>query len=292
VEASVPAPAVVLAAQPVVVKAEPAATAAAPIETQAAVQAQPVVVEAPPAPQTLAERFNLPTGPLEAAPIAANLIEFPRQLVAARKARPRLAEGPLRDEADATPERAQLRIFEVEASSVSTEPVVESVLPEWHTIRLEANDEVYATAHPESQVSFALPLHVAPVSQRIMAFAVDACCIATTFLVAVAVAAYASPVLPTGIPAAIAAAGTLFLFGMLYQLLFFSLSGDTPGMRYARIGLCTFSDENPTRAAMRRRIGAVLLAGMPLGLGLVWTCLDEERLGWHDRISRMYPRAY
>ena len=32
-----------------------------------------------------------------AIPLAANLIEFPRELVAARKARPRLAEGPLRD---------------------------------------------------------------------------------------------------------------------------------------------------------------------------------------------------
>jgi hypothetical protein len=29
-------------------------------------------------------------------PLAVNLIEFPRELVAARKLRPRLAEGPLR----------------------------------------------------------------------------------------------------------------------------------------------------------------------------------------------------
>ena len=35
---------------------------------------------------------------IEALPLPANLIEFPRELVAARKARPRLAEGPLREE--------------------------------------------------------------------------------------------------------------------------------------------------------------------------------------------------
>jgi hypothetical protein len=63
-------------------------------------------------------------------------------------------------------------------------------------------------------------------------------------------------------------------------------------MRYARIGLCTFSDDNPTREAMRRRILALILSTAPFGLGLLWTLLDEDRMGWHDRISRMYQRSY
>jgi hypothetical protein len=63
-------------------------------------------------------------------------------------------------------------------------------------------------------------------------------------------------------------------------------------MRFARIALCTFDDENPTRPAMRRRILAVLLSACPLGLGLLWAALDENRLGWHDLISRMYQRSY
>lgn len=244
-------------------------------------------------PATLAERLGLATGPLDSAvALPTNLIEFPRQLVAARKARPRLAEGPLREEADAAPERAQLRIFEVEASSVSTEPVVESVLPEWHTIRLDVDAPVRLAESPDAQISFAMPLYVAPGSQRMMAFLVDACCVVTGFLMAVTVAAYASPVLPTGLPAVLASVATLFAFAIGYQTLFFSLSGTTPGMRYARIGLCTFNDENPTRKAMLHRIFALLLAGMPLGLGLLWACMDEENLGWHDRISRMYPRGY
>jgi len=88
------------------------------------------------------------------------------------------------------------------------------------------------------------------------------------------------------------AAGVSAAIFVTYQMLFFTFSDATPGMRYARIGLCTFADDNPTRKAMRRRIGAKLIAACPLGLGIAWAMLDSERLGWHDRMSRMYPRAY
>ena len=253
------------------------------------------LVEAPAVPQaqhrqSFIEELDAVDEP--ALPIPANLIEFPRQLVAARRARPRLAEGPLREEADASPERAQLRIFEVEASSVSTEPVVESAAPEWHNLRLDAPSTPRTAEHLDAQMSFALPVQVAPVSLRLMAVLVDGCCVATGWLGAIAVVANVSTELPTGVPAVASALGMLVLFAVLYKVLFFSVADATPGMRYARIGLCTFSDENPTRSSMRRRMLAVLLAGLPLGLGLAWVLLDEEGLGWHDRISRMYPRAY
>ena len=91
---------------------------------------------------------------------------------------------------------------------------------------------------------------------------------------------------------AIAAGGTLVVFALLYQVLFFTLSEATPGMRYARIGLCTLDDNNPSRAAMRRRIFALILSACPMGIGLLWAWLDEDRLGWHDRVSKMYQRSY
>ncbi len=52
-------------------------------------------------------------------PIFANLIEFPRPMVAARRARPRRAEGPLAD-SDSAP---QLSIFEVDPAAISTAPL-------------------------------------------------------------------------------------------------------------------------------------------------------------------------
>jgi uncharacterized RDD family membrane protein YckC len=90
----------------------------------------------------------------------------------------------------------------------------------------------------------------------------------------------------------VASAATLAFLYLLYQALFFSFSGATLGMRAARIALCTFADGNPARSAMRRRILAVLLSACPLGLGFLWAALDEERLTWHDRVSRMYQRSY
>jgi len=63
-------------------------------------------------------------------------------------------------------------------------------------------------------------------------------------------------------------------------------------MRYAKIALCTFEDENPTREAMCRRVLYVLLSAAPLGLGFLWACFDPDRLGWHDRMSRIYQRSY
>jgi hypothetical protein len=63
-------------------------------------------------------------------------------------------------------------------------------------------------------------------------------------------------------------------------------------MRYARIALCTFDDDNPTREQMRKRIPAMLLSALPAGLGLIWAAVDGQNLGWHDRMTRTYQRKY
>ncbi|WP_263384985.1 RDD family protein [Granulicella arctica] len=229
-----------------------------------------------------------------AVPLPANLIEFPRQLVAPRRARPRLAEGPLRDDAEIAPENAQLRIFEVEPDQISTQFLTqpESALPEWSSIRLSACLPSEAADLQTDLVSFAPTFLTAPLGLRVMSAIVDGCLISASFLAFTAMAVYTAGSVPTGQAAVLGAVGILAVFALAYQLLFFTFSDATPGMRYARIGLCTFSDDNPTRSAMRRRIVAILLAACPAGLGFVWAWLDDDRLGWHDRISRMYQRSY
>jgi hypothetical protein len=247
--------------------------------------------------------------------IPANLIEFPRQLVAARKARPRLAEGPLREDASQSPQNpdaAQLRIFEVEPTQISTTPAVESVEPEWSSILLGALPPSAAVESAEPVFNPTSPPQAASLNLRLMAGTVDACLIVASFLAFITVFAITMDYLAGGRPAgniagkmaseiatsmplqtaAISAAVVLGVLALLYHLLFFTLAEATPGMLYARIGLCTFSDENPTRSAMRRRIFAMVLSACPIGIGFLWACLDDDRLGWHDRISRMYQRSY
>ena len=237
--------------------------------------------------------------------IPANLIEFPRQLIASRKARPRLAEGPLREEADQSAHQdtqtAQLRIFEVEPAQISTNPVVDPIAPEWSSILLSAQPvSTVVQQAPEATYQPIPAPQSAPFTLRLMAGIVDGCIITAAFLVftaafAMTVGKLSGASAPTQITpqaAAITTAVTLIVFTLLYQFLFFTFAEATPGMRYARIGLCTLDDNNPTRSAIRRRIFATVLAACPLGIGFLWAWFDDDGLGWHDRISRMYQRSY
>ena len=271
--------------------------------------------------------FEEPPGPPVALP--ANLIEFPRQLVASRKARPRHAEGPLRGEEHPAETTAQLRIFEVEPAQISITPPFAAPEPpdaaQWTSLWLDtpagalssnlAQNAAAPSVHPAHLPPSEVPgvrLHPAPPARRLRAAAIDLALTSLGLVFACAgfVAATGAAAAPhwtlaavfaasahslAGAPAAPSLWTAAALFGVLflaYQLLFFTWSWATPGMRLARIGLCTFSDDNPTRAAMRRRIAALVLSVGTLGFGLLWALLDEDGLTWHDLISRMYQRSY
>jgi uncharacterized RDD family membrane protein YckC len=278
--------------------------------------------------------FEEPAGP--PMPLPANLIAFPRQLVASRKARPRYAEGPLRDEAEAAPGDGQLRIFEVDPGQISTKPAGDSdtaATPQWTSLWLdtpevsEMDDDRGPEQVLESGTEFDCdsnvaplartvpPLEPAPIARRLLAGAINAAIVLAGVLAfagtLAAMSGYRFPAdgsrlhallqlarqLPaeTGLqPAQIAVIGAAAaaLLCLLYQALFFCFSVATPGMRLVRIALCTFDDENPTRPAIRKRAAAMLLSACPFALGFAWAALDEDRLTWHDRISKMYLRKY
>jgi uncharacterized RDD family membrane protein YckC len=222
-------------------------------------------------------------------PLAVNLIEFPRELVAARKVRPRLAEGPLRETSDQ--EQDQLKIFEVAVESISQTVSIGKAPADWSPIRLD-NDPVGAQSLEEKSLSPQIKLLTASLEDRMMAGIFDLALIVAAFAIfmLVFVACTAHP--PTGKPALVGAGLALAGFCLLYQYLFFKYAEGTPGMRYAKIALCTFDDENPTRTAMCRRVLFLLLSAAPLGLGFAWAWFDPDRLSWHDRMSRIYQRGY
>jgi uncharacterized RDD family membrane protein YckC len=227
-----------------------------------------------------------------AIPLAANLIEFPRELVAARRARPRLAEGPLRD---AEAQSGQLRIFEVEQEAIDHRPgmTAAAVGLDWSSIRLDApTPEHVARAAAARAAAEEAPIRPAALEDRIMAALVDGALSFAGFLIFVFVFSSCTAHPPSG-RTALAAGFLAFLATFVaYQWLFFRFGESTPGMMYAGIALCTLDDDNPTRPAMQRRVGALLLSALPLGMGLLWAVFDEDHLGWHDRISGTYQRSY
>ena len=290
--------------------------------------------------------------------LPANLIEFPRELVATRKARPRLAEGPFYD---ASHHNSQLSIFEVDPDLLDSPVVLKDgaatavAPPEWASIELDhhpqpsyANvavsqkayagqahtDEAYVAATqiptgyaaavedrtamdvapvsaggsevgatqsrirsngsvPAAFASPTVELLVAPLSDRLLAAVVDGALVTLAFLAAAVVVLASTAHPPTGRLAIVACGCGWLLFGLLYEFLFLSYAEEgTPGMRYARIALCTFDDDNPTVEQLRRRIPALLLATLPAGLGLAWAIFDGNHLGWHDRLTKTYQRKY
>jgi uncharacterized RDD family membrane protein YckC len=240
-----------------------------------------------------------PMHPLQ--PMHANLIEFPRELVATRKMRPRRAEGPY---ATGT-EDAQLSIFEVDPGSISIEPeaadgVSEAAAPswqgaEWSDIRLgeQPMSQPRVEVELEEDASPAPPvLELAPFGLRVMAAVVDGALITGAFLAAAMVAATHVTQLPALKGIAIGSALALVAIGALYNALFLTLAEGTPGMKYAHIALCTFGDEDPSAEQRRKRLVALMLSLLPVGLGLAWAIFDEDHLTWHDRLSGTYLRRY
>ncbi len=257
---------------------------------------------------------------LQPQPIPTNIIEFPRELVAARKARPRLAEGPLRgngalpadlpqsaepaSRTEAMP-TSQLRIFEVELEQISTgpEPVTPASSPVdaplWQGMMLgagpAAETRVVISPAMEEQLHPDQPLYAASARRRMAAVGVDLLCVAlslaTSSLLGMKLSESKLQQMPWPVLGGSAAAA-FAVFALVYQVLFFTFNEATPGMRMARLAFCTFQERTPSRRAMRRRLISTALAACPLGLGLVWMLLDHDSLGWHDRMSRMYPRKY
>jgi uncharacterized RDD family membrane protein YckC len=230
-----------------------------------------------------------------AQPMPANLIEFPVELDTTRKVRPRRDERPSAVEIE--PER-QLNIFEVDPGSILIQPepvdaVNEAVATawtgsEWLGIELE-EERVPEEIAPQAD-SRASALYPAPIHLRMMAAVVDVALIAGACVAFALAAAIHAQVLPAVREIELGAAVALAVAGLLYQAIFFTLAGRTPGMKYADISMCTFDDQIPICAQRLGRLGALLLSLLPVGLGVAWAIFDEERLSWHDRLSRTYLR--
>ena len=169
----------------------------------------------------------------------------------------------------------QLKIFEVAPESVSQTVKIETAAADWSPIRLDADPALRPSRLSQTQE---IPLKTASLEDRLMAGIFDLALVIAAFaifiLVFVACTAHPPPVKPALLAAGLVLAG----FCLLYQYLFFKFAEGTPGMRYAKIALCTFEDENPSRKAMCRRVLFLFFPLLRWGWGLPGP--GSTRIAW------------
>lgn len=91
----------------------------------------------------------------------------------------------------------------------------------------------------------------------------------------------------------ISGAVALLAVGVLYEVAFIALKGQTPGKMAARIAVVSIADGSVP--GWGKSIGRWSVPGLPLlvpGLGLIWAGLvylsitwDPRLLGWHDKVA-------
>jgi uncharacterized RDD family membrane protein YckC len=170
--------------------------------------------------------------------------------------------------------------------------------PEWREMELDSHpaiplqdeaallDELVPDAVDDEEI------YQAPLSLRLMAAVVDASLVTAATLVLGFELVTRLHGYPSVRAAELGAAAALMIVSALYLVLFYGFAESTPGMRYAHIALSTFDGRRPRRAEKFRRLAALLLSVLPVGVGVLWSIFDEDHLSWHDRLSRTYLRSY
>jgi uncharacterized RDD family membrane protein YckC len=196
----------------------------------------------------------------------AKILEFPRFFSAPRLTLDELAE-PVFD---------QPRILEV-PEQMPPPPALGGIL-------IEPEEKIAAARRP----GFELPLNPPSMARRLTAGLID------LLIVSISLAAFAdmffrvTGTVPPFRQAAGVCAGLVAVVWIVYQYLFLVYPGATPGLKLTRLQLSRFDGTPAPRSLRRWRVLASVLSGLSLALGYAWCFFDEDRLCWHDRITRTY----
>jgi len=175
------------------------------------------------------------------------------------------------------------RILDIPEATPEDTPEAEQMelLPSFSDIRLDAEES--RTSYTEEEDWLPQP---APLAQRFFAGLVDAGIV----FVATGVFLLTFLKLAEDVPQSrlvglceLAMGGMLWL---LFQYVFLVYVRTTPGMRMAQLELAAFEGKPASLRARRYRSLASALSCFSMGLGYAWALVDEDRLGWHDRISQ------
>ena len=82
------------------------------------------------------------------------------------------------------------------------------------------------------------------------------------------------------------------LIAFFYKFLWLLAEKDSPGMKWVNLRLVDFDNRPPTRSQRAWRLGGACLSVASAGLGLIWALADEEKLTWHDHLSKTFPTPW
>jgi uncharacterized RDD family membrane protein YckC len=163
-------------------------------------------------------------------------------------------------------------------------PAEQLELPNFDDIQLEAT-------HQPVLPDLELGPQPAPLGQRMMAGGVDAAIVlaaAAVFNVTFSQLAEENLHSRMALLCAVAVGGVLWT---LYQYTFLVHGNGTPGMYLANLELAKFNGKPASAFERRCRAVASALSGFSLGLGFLWALVDEDQLGWHDRMTKTLIRS-
>lgn len=83
--------------------------------------------------------------------------------------------------------------------------------------------------------------------------------------------------------------GVIATLAMFYGMLWIWAGGETAGMRWTGLRLIDFDGFKPRRRDRIVRALSACLSFCAGGIGLLWALVDEEKLTWHDHISKTFP---
>ncbi len=132
-----------------------------------------------------------------------------------------------------------------------------------------------------------LPTDRAGLISRALAMAIDGVFVNLAFTAFVALITLGANIFggngEGGSSLAIAIGSTAWLsFGAIYLVGFWSLAGQTPGMRF--LGIRLEEERLPSRRSFRRLVG-LGLSVLSFGIGFLGIVFGERRRGWEDRFS-------
>ncbi|MEO6119722.1 MAG: RDD family protein [Terriglobales bacterium] len=219
---------------------------------------------------------NIIEFPRSAAPIATEDL-FAHELAEPMLESPRILDVPEESMPPLAASSASLSSLRLDEGLENDSP---KEIPEW--IRN------YRDEYDEAELE--LPLQAASLRPRFMSAVIDTALVLTATAVFCVIVLSITKFMPQGKPGLLAVIGLIATFWLAYHYAFLVYSGVTPGMQVAQLELCSFEGCYPLRSTRGARALAMGVSCMSLGMGFAWAAVDEDGLGWHDRITRTYLR--